>query len=168
MNIYINNSVRIHPVFTPQNPCCKLDNKLRLLPKTMTADTVSFGSKMPLNSLNDFNLKLKSKYGECSIEDVIIKNCNTGNFLGAGSEGKVFLIKPFDNYVVKVNHPVETSLMNLPDNELVSVEDKFLNHNFGQPVATNKNGISIIKKVNGTPNTIKNYRNCVRNGELII
>lgn len=49
----------------------------------------------------------------------------------------------------------------------MSAPNKFSDKNFGQPIATNNNGVFILKKIDSKPNAIENYRNCVIKKETI-
>ena len=98
-------------------------------------------------SLDDFYLQLKKMYNEEPIEKILIKSIsNDNNLLGEGREGDVFQIEKLSKYVVKI--PKNYSIEKLKGN-FIKIKDNFPSINFGQAIASNSDGIQILKRVYG-------------------
>lgn len=98
-------------------------------------------------SLDDFYLQLKKIYNEEPIEKILIKSIsNDNNLLGEGREGDVFQIEKLSKYVVKI--PKNYSIEKLKGN-FIKIKDNFPSINFGQAIASNSDGIQILKRVYG-------------------
>ena len=103
-------------------------------------DTIKF-------SLDDFYLQLKKTYNEEPIEKILIKSIsNNNNLLGEGREGDVFQIEKLSKYVIKI--PKNYSIEKLKGN-FIKIKDNFPSINFGQAIASNSDGIQILKRVYG-------------------
>lgn len=71
------------------------------------------------------------------------------NYIGKGSFAKVYNVPGMDNYVLRVEHGATKEVFE--GCPIVKVADEFPDDNFGQKVADNFHGVTILKKVYGQP-----------------
>lgn len=114
----------------------------------------SFLPAQKIGSYEDFMDKIHKVYGDISLKK-LVRKCRR-NELGHGQDARVFGIPKIDDYVLKVNVEIECGIFSkfLP---LEKVKNDFYVYNFGQKVATNKNGISVLLKTQGKPSSFPNW-----------
>lgn len=100
------------------------------------------------SAFEQFISQIKNSYPQEKIMDVILKSAVSENFLGSGRCAKVYEIPNVKDFVVRILH--DTKSENILNHEIKMVEDEFPNKNFGQKIADNDNGVTILKRVLGT------------------
>lgn len=94
-----------------------------------------------------FLTQMKKSYPQEKIMDVLLNSAVPQNFLGSGRCAKVYEIPNVKDFVVRILH--DTTPESFSKYEIKMVEDEFPNRNFGQKIADNGNGITILKRVLG-------------------
>ena len=110
------------------------------------------------NALADFAAKVKETYGDMPISDVVDFAMNEENIIGEGSAKVVYKIPNIDDYVIG-----REKRMTYCKQNFVEMDIPFNRYNFGQPIAQNDSGITIMKKVVGTAHSLNNWSDKVDN-----
>lgn len=136
-------------VFTPQLKSV-LFQKSVALPKEKIASLRflpdEFLSAQKIGCYEDFLDKVHKVYGDISLKK-LIRKCKR-NEIGHGSRSAVYNIWGVDDYVLKVTHSAKTGLFSSVS-PLEKVENSMYCYNFGQTIASNKNGVDVLMKCNG-------------------
>ena len=117
----------------------------------LQADT--FTKAPPFES---FISQIKNSYPHERIMNVILNSAVSENFLGSGRCAKVYEIPNVKDFVVRILHNTEPE--SILKHEIKMVQDEFPNHNFGQKIADNGNGVTILKRVLGSAQGFPNPR----------
>ena len=92
------------------------------------------------SAFEKFLSQIKTSYPNEKIMNVLLNSAISKNFLGSGRCAKVYEIPNVKDFVVRILH--NTSSESILNNEVKEVKDEFPNHNFGQKIADNENGIT--------------------------
>ena len=106
------------------------------------------------NAFREFMSKMKKQYPYDKPMDVLFNAVSEKNLLGSGTFAKVYEIPEVDDFVVRVAHDRhDKEFFKAPVKGII---DEFWGFNFGQKVGDNGNGITILKRVFGTPHGFLN------------
>ena len=107
-----------------------------------------------IGSYEDFLKKIRTVYGKIGLKRPI-KKCKNYE-LGYGNYSRVYGIPGVDDYVLKVNHKTKLGLFNkVPP--LEKLKNDLYAYNFGQKIATNRHGVSVLLKTEGKPYSLPNW-----------
>ncbi len=107
-----------------------------------------------IGSYEDFLKKIRTVYGKIGLKR-LIKKCKNYE-LGYGNYSRVYGIPGVDDYVLKVNHKTKLGLFNkVPP--LEKLKNDLYAYNFGQKIATNRHGVSVLLKTEGKPYSLPNW-----------
>ncbi len=118
------------------------------------------------SAFKSFLSQIENSYPQEKIMDVLLNSAVPKNFLGSGRCAKVYEIPNVKDFVVRILH--NTKPESFSRHEIKMVEDEFPNHNFGQKIADNGHGITILKRVLGQSQGFSNPGEKDNNGALRI
>ncbi len=130
--------------------------------------SISFKHKFQVNSIfyvqpdvflkatafQTFVKQISKGYPNEKIMNVLMNSTTSENFLGSGRCAKVYKIPNVPDFVVRVLH--NTTPEKFLSNSLKEIKDEFPNHNLGQKIADNFNGVTILRRVMGTSQGFSN------------
>lgn len=126
---------------------------MQCLQSTVPNTSVNFGKRY---SYEMYLKQIHSVYNKQPVLTVIGENINPKNRIGSGFSADVFRDRQIPDYLYRIerNRFNPKTSFNAVMQEIKSSPEV---PNFGQPVATNHNGLNIIKKVNGKSHSIPNW-----------
>lgn len=92
--------------------------------------------------------EIKNKRPNIPIDKVFYNAIDKKNLLGSGTFAKVYSIPEHDDYVIRIAH--NTPRISTLLHPIKATKDEFPNDNFGQKIADNGHGITILKRVYGS------------------
>lgn len=106
---------------------------------------------------NDFFGKYKDVFGDVPFEkiatEIILK---PNNFLAEGNSKKVFIIDRIKNFLLYLKKEEFNSASMLQLKSFPPIEDPIPEYNFGQPFASNSQGLYLSRKINGETHSLPN------------
>ena len=114
------------------------------------------------SAFTSFISQVSKSYPQEKTMDVIFKSLVPQNFLGSGRCAKVYEIPHVKDFVVRVLHNVKPE--SLVKCEIKPVKDEFPNYNFGQKIADNGEGVTILKRVLGVSQSFPEPREKDKSG----
>lgn len=118
------------------------------------------------SAFKSFLSQIENSYPQEKIMDVLLNSAVPKNFLGSGRCAKVYEIPNVKDFVVRILHNTEPE--SFSRYEIKMVKDEFPNHNFGQKIADNDHGITVLKRVLGEAQGFSNPGEKDNNGALLI
>lgn len=110
-------------------------------------------------SYSDFMTQLKKHYPNMSLKKLALKTKWFSNSIGEGRESIVYDIPNIDDYCIKIKKDAKLGLFK-KTKPLQETKNDFYGLNFGQPIADNGEGISILLKTKGETYGIKDWIKC--------
>ena len=110
-------------------------------------------------SYSDFMTQLKKYYPNMSLKKLALKTKWFSNSIGEGRESIVYDIPNIDDYCIKIKKDAKLGLFK-KTKPLQETKNDFYGLNFGQPIADNGEGISILLKTKGETYGIKDWIKC--------
>lgn len=126
---------------------------MQCLQSTAPNTTLNFGKHY---SYEMYLKQIHSAYNKQSVLKIISENINSNTKIGSGFSADVYRDRQISDYLYRIerNRFKPQTSFNI---ELQGINTSPDVPNFGQPVATNNNGLNIIKKVNGKSHSIPNW-----------
>ena len=99
-----------------------------------------------IGNYEDFMKKIRQTYGNISLKR-LIRKCQNYE-MGHGNFSRVLGIPQVDDYVLKVSHKTKLGFFDRVP-RLEKTENNMYSYNFGQEIATNNSGVSVLLKTEG-------------------
>lgn len=101
-------------------------------------------------SLEDFMAKMENAYPNKNLSEAFKQiSAEDENLLGEGISARAYSIPEVGEYVLRIEKYDMNNNRNVFSSKLQNVEDFSSKYNYGQPVATNGEGLFVLKKVAG-------------------
>ena len=110
-------------------------------------------------SYNDFMAQLQKHYPNMSLKKLALKIKWFSKNIGEGRESMVYNIPNIDGYCIKIKKDAKLGLFK-ETKPLQETKNDFYGFNFGQPIADNGEGISILLKTKGESYGLKDWYQC--------
>lgn len=105
---------------------------------------------------NDFNKKMQTFYPDFSIKKLAKFVKKEGQKIGEGRHAETYSIPQIDDYVIRISRNKSLGFFSRVK-KLQKTSDNYYGFNFGQPIASNNDGISIHVKAIGEEYGIKSW-----------
>ena len=112
-------------------------------------------------SYNDFTQKMQTFYPDFSLKKLVAFVKKEGEKIGEGRHAETYSIPQIDDYIIRINRKKSLGFFSRVK-KLKKTPDNYYGFNFGQPIASNNDGISIHLRAIGEEYGISNWYSCVQ------